>query len=54
MRHYRGMYNWTNNNPDGSLQIFTQVIQYFNNTYPSRTLPYKIRPITQIIIQNII
>ena len=39
---YRVMYNWTNNIPDGSLQIFTQVIQYFNNTHPSRTLPYKI------------
>ena len=30
---YKGMYNWTNDIPAGSKDIFLNVINYFNNTY---------------------
>lgn len=39
---YRGMYNWTNDIPVGSKQVFENVIQYFNKTHPPRNEPYKI------------
>jgi predicted O-methyltransferase YrrM len=30
---YKGMYNWTNDIPEGSLNIFTKIINNFNNSY---------------------
>jgi predicted O-methyltransferase YrrM/tetratricopeptide (TPR) repeat protein len=30
---YRGMYNWTNDVPQGSRNVFESVIQYFNKTH---------------------
>jgi len=30
---YKGMYNWTNDLPGGSKEIFVNVINYFNNNY---------------------
>lgn len=30
---YKGMYNWTNDVPEGSLNIFTKIINNFNNSY---------------------
>ena len=30
---YKGMYNWTNNVPQGSKEIFLNIISYFNNNY---------------------
>lgn len=30
---YKGMYNWTNNLPEGSKDIFLNIISYFNNNY---------------------
>jgi predicted O-methyltransferase YrrM len=30
---YKGMYNWTNDIPNGSRDIFLKVIDYFNNNY---------------------
>ncbi len=31
---YKGMYNWTNDLPVGHKQIFLDILQYFNKTYP--------------------
>lgn len=31
---YRGMYNWTNDIPQGSKNVFESVIQHFNKTHP--------------------
>lgn len=31
---YKGMYNWTNDLPTGSKQIFLDVLDYFKKTYP--------------------
>ena len=30
---YKGMYNWTNDAPSGSREIFVKVIEYFNKNY---------------------
>ena len=30
---YKGMYNWTNDAPSGSKEIFVKVIEYFNKNY---------------------
>ena len=30
---YKGMYNWTNDTPNGSREIFVKVIDYFNKNY---------------------
>lgn len=30
---YKGMYNWTNDTPPGSREIFVKVIEYFNKNY---------------------
>jgi hypothetical protein len=30
---YKGMYNWTNDTPPGSKEIFVKVIEYFNKNY---------------------
>jgi len=32
-REYKGMYNWTNDTPPGSREIFVKVIEYFNKNY---------------------
>jgi len=39
---YRGMYNWTNDIPLGSKQVFENVIHHFNKTHMVRDEPYKI------------
>jgi tetratricopeptide (TPR) repeat protein len=39
---YRGMYNWTNDIPVGSKQVFENVIHHFNKTHVLRDEPYKI------------
>ncbi len=31
---YRGMYNWTNDIPQGSRNVFESVIKHFNNSHP--------------------
>jgi hypothetical protein len=31
---YKGMYNWTNDLPQGEKQVFLNILQYFNQTYP--------------------
>jgi hypothetical protein len=44
---YKGMYNWTNDIPFGSREIFLKVIEYFNNNY------CKIKPNKQIRVLEI-
>jgi predicted O-methyltransferase YrrM len=44
---YKGMYNWTNDSPSGSKDIYLEVINYFNNTY------HKFNKREQIIILEI-
>jgi tetratricopeptide (TPR) repeat protein len=39
---YRGMYNWTNDIPKGTKQVFENVIHHFNKTHMLRDEPYKI------------
>ena len=33
---YKGMYNWTNDIPHGSIEIFVKVIEYFNTNYEKK------------------
>jgi predicted O-methyltransferase YrrM len=40
---YKGMYNWTNDIPSGSKEIFLKVIDYFNNNYCKMNTTDKIR-----------
>ena len=44
---YKGMYNWTNDCPTGSKDIYLEVINYFNNNY------YKINKREQITILEV-
>ena len=44
---YKGMYNWTNDVPHGSKDIFLDILKYFNNNY------YKIKKKEKIIILEI-